>query len=53
MKCAEPICMKPAKQKGLCASHYYKAYRKQQKEFEESIDVNDFWLFVKKELKID
>jgi len=52
VSCSEPTCMKQIKQRGLCASHYYKVYRKEQKQFEEQLDVNDFWLFVKKELKI-
>jgi hypothetical protein len=46
--CATEGCDKEVKRKGFCEPHYYKAFRKANKEF----DTNDFWLFVKKELKI-
>lgn len=48
MICSFNGCGKESKRKSLCESHYYKEFRRAVKEF----DVDEYWLFVKKELKI-
>jgi hypothetical protein len=48
MSCSVEGCDKENKRKDLCESHYYKMFRKIAKEF----NVDDYWLFIKKELKI-
>jgi len=48
MICSFDGCVKVSKRKDLCESHYYKKFRQIAKEF----NVDDYWLFVKKELKI-
>jgi hypothetical protein len=48
MGCSAEGCEKENKRKGFCEAHYYKEFRKAVKEF----DVDEYWLFVKKELKI-
>jgi hypothetical protein len=47
--CEKDGCDKLTKRKALCESHYFQAYRISEKEF----DVNDFWLFIKKELNLE
>jgi len=51
-QCIQALCIKEAAQSQLCKAHYAKMYRKRKKDLAENIDYNDFWEFVKKELKI-
>ena len=46
--CSETNCPNPIKQGGLCNAHYHKWYRG----YKNTFDTNDFWEFVKKELKL-
>jgi len=46
--CSNKLCMKRTYSKGLCITHYHQFYRKTKVEF----DTNDYWEFVKKEMKI-
>lgn len=47
--CAYQGCSEKENRKGMCERHYYVTYRKNVKNF----DVNDFWNFVKKELRLE
>lgn len=52
-KCSEPLCLKLTKRKNLCEAHYFKLYRKAEKQAAKEFDVEDYWNWIKKELKID
>lgn len=47
--CNHEGCEKSIIRKGFCNKHYYAYYRKNSREF----DVNDFWEFVKAELRLE
>lgn len=47
--CIEEGCQKPSRARGMCHAHYSNFLRGADVEIE---DYNDFWEFVKKELKI-
>jgi hypothetical protein len=47
--CSNPDCKKPSRSRGMCTSHYEKQLRMQS---QEEINYDDFWEFVKKQLKI-
>jgi hypothetical protein len=47
--CSIEACAKPSRSRGMCLSHYEKALRAEAKE---EIDYDDFWEFVKKQLRI-
>lgn len=47
--CTKEGCKAEALQKGMCTAHYHQDYRKRIKAF----DSNEFWEFVKKELRIN
>lgn len=47
--CSVEDCKKPSRSRGMCMGHYEKQLRI---EAEEEIDYDDFWEFVKKELRI-
>ena len=48
-RCIEPGCPKAGRARQMCTSHYEKFLR----ETENIEDYNDFWEFVKKEMKIE
>lgn len=47
-KCAYDGCSKQEQQAGVCLIHYWEEYRAEAK-----FSGEDFWEFVKKELRID
>jgi hypothetical protein len=47
--CKHEDCSKAESKKGFCEAHYYQWYRLQSKE----IDTDDFWEFVKKQLRLE
>lgn len=46
-KCAYEACSKQEQQAGVCMDHYWQEYN-----VEATWDIEDFWQFVKKELRI-
>lgn len=54
--CGRDGCGKPHKAKGLCDAHYTvfraKARRQEREKSSNTINPDDFWLFVKKEVGI-
>lgn len=49
--CSVEDCQKLSRSRGLCMTHYERQLRVEAQE-EENIDYDDFWEFVKKELRI-
>lgn len=48
-QCSEAECDRPSRARGMCHKHYDRVLRS---ESLDDIDYEDFWRFVKKELKI-
>jgi hypothetical protein len=48
-ECATEDCKRPSRSRGLCSTHYDQVLRAEE---QEEIDYDDFWEFVKKQLKI-
>lgn len=47
-KCAYDGCNRQEQQAGVCMNHYWEEYN-----IDAKYDINDFWEFVKKELRIN
>jgi hypothetical protein len=53
--CSIPNCGKPHRGRGYCANHYTQAYQRDKDALMsegDNFDYEDFWLFVKQELKL-